>query len=96
MQNIIEEIKNASWDARVKLTQQEEKELQEQLQNFFKLADAIQKIDLSEVDASYDALNGQNTLRKDIMEPSLPLESSLENAPEADNNSFHVPKIIEE
>jgi len=35
-------------------------------------------------------------LRKDIIEPSLPLQLSLENAPDADSSSFLVPKIVEE
>ncbi|MGI6328891.1 MAG: Asp-tRNA(Asn)/Glu-tRNA(Gln) amidotransferase subunit GatC [Dethiobacteria bacterium] len=91
-----EELKNASWDARIILTQQEKKELHDQLQTFFKLAEVLQDIDLSEVEASFDALQGYNTLRKDIIEPSLPLQLSLENAPDADSSSFHVPKIVEE
>jgi aspartyl/glutamyl-tRNA(Asn/Gln) amidotransferase C subunit len=91
-----EELKNASWDARIKLTQQEEKELHEQLQTFFKMAEVLQKIDLGEAEASFGAIKGYNTLRKDIIEPSLPLQLSLENAPDADSSSFLVPKIVEE
>lgn len=96
MQVSNEELRKASWDARIKLTQQEEKELQEQLHIFFKLAEVMQGIDLNEVEASSDALKKQNTLRKDIIEPSLPLKLSLENAPDADTSSFLVPRIIEE
>ncbi len=91
-----EELKNASWDARIILTQQEEKELQEQLRTFFKLAEVLQEFDLSEAEASYDVIKGYNILRKDIIEPSLPLHLALENAPDADGSSFHVPKIVEE
>jgi aspartyl/glutamyl-tRNA(Asn/Gln) amidotransferase C subunit len=91
-----EELKNASWDARIELTQQEEKELQEQLHNFFMLSQAMQNIDLNEVEAFSDAHKNQNILRKDIVEPSLPLKQALENAPDTDTSSFHVPRIIEE
>jgi len=32
--------------------------------------------------------------REDVVEPSLPLEAVLQNAPEADGPFFKVPKII--
>lgn len=92
-----EELRNASWEARLELTAEEEEELREQLQVFFKATQgALQDIDLNNVKAFYYPLAGQNVLRQDIRKPSLPLSLTLANAPEADDGSFVVPKIIEE
>jgi len=92
-----EKLRNASWDARLELTPEEEEELREQLQVFFKgTQGALQDIDLSDVKAFCYPLTGQYHLRPDIRKPSLPLSLTLANAPEADDSSFVVPKIIEE
>jgi aspartyl-tRNA(Asn)/glutamyl-tRNA(Gln) amidotransferase subunit C len=35
-----------------------------------------------------------NVLREDVVEPSLPIEKVLQNAPETDGRFFKVPKIL--
>ncbi len=35
-----------------------------------------------------------NVLREDVVEPSLPVEDVLRNAPETDGPFFKVPKIL--
>jgi len=54
---------------------------------------------LHEVDVSHvAALTGTappNTLRPDVIAPSLPVAEALANAPRQDNNLFVVPRIIE-
>src|SRR4051812_32578058 len=40
------------------------------------------------------ALPLANVLREDVVEPSLPLEKVLQNAPETDGPFFKVPKVI--
>lgn len=91
-----EELKSAAWDARIKLTAEEEKELKEQTENIFRILEEINGT-LSEIsDAVFYGHDGENMVREDIVEESLPLESALANAPEADNSCFQVPRIIEE
>jgi aspartyl-tRNA(Asn)/glutamyl-tRNA(Gln) amidotransferase subunit C len=40
------------------------------------------------------ALPLHNVLRDDVVEPSLPVEQVLTNAPESDGPFFKVPKVI--
>ena len=92
-----DELKNASWDARIRLSRQEEEELLEQLQGFFQVAEkALRDAALDMVPATFYGIKRQNVLRSDAIEPSLPPHLSLANAPDADDSSFNVPRIIEE
>ena len=54
---------------------------------------------LAEVDVSHVSLLGaadlKNRLRKDDLQPSLPVNEALANAPKQDNNLFVVPKMVE-
>ncbi|MDO9535751.1 MAG: Asp-tRNA(Asn)/Glu-tRNA(Gln) amidotransferase subunit GatC [Bacillota bacterium] len=90
------ELKYASLDARIVLTEQEEKELTEQVQKFLDMAAPMKKINLANIKPTYYGFTRQNNLRKDEVKPSLPLETSLANAPDADDSCFHVPKIVED
>ena len=49
---------------------------------------------LGGVEPMAHALPLHNVLRDDVVEPSLPLEQVLRNAPEADGPFFKVPKVI--
>jgi aspartyl-tRNA(Asn)/glutamyl-tRNA(Gln) amidotransferase subunit C len=51
-------------------------------------------VDVSGVEPMAHALPLQNVLREDVVEPSLPIEEVLKNAPEVDGRFFKVPKII--
>jgi len=54
---------------------------------------------LKEVDVSHVSLLGEidlkNQLRADVVQPSLPVEEALKNAPAQDNNLIVVPRMIE-
>ena len=97
MQITADELKNASWDARIRLSRQEEEELLEQLQGVFQVAEkALRDPALDMVPATFYGIKRQNVLRSDAIEPSLPPHISLAHAPDADDSSFNVPRIIEE
>lgn len=91
-----EELKKAAWDTRIELTTTETKELLAEIQDFFNLVGPLQEINLGETPATYYGFEGQNTLREDIVLPSLPPEIFLANAPDTDESCFLVPRIIEE
>jgi len=46
------------------------------------------------VEPTAHALPVHNVFREDIVEPSLPLEKVLQNAPDSDGPFFKVPKVI--
>ena len=50
--------------------------------------------DLAGVEPMAHALPLANVLRDDVVEPPLPIEQVLQNAPDTDGRFFKVPKVI--
>ncbi|HAP32867.1 MAG TPA: Asp-tRNA(Asn)/Glu-tRNA(Gln) amidotransferase GatCAB subunit C [Firmicutes bacterium] len=90
-----EDIKQATWDARINLTTDEEDSLARQIENIFKQAEFLKESRLANVQGTYYPYMQRGTLREDITVPSLPREKVMFNAPDADDIFFHVPKIVE-
>jgi aspartyl-tRNA(Asn)/glutamyl-tRNA(Gln) amidotransferase subunit C len=61
------------------------------------ILDYIAKIgqaDIEGIEPMAHAVHLSNVLREDRVEPSLPIEKVLQNAPETDGPFFKVPKVI--
>ena len=54
----------------------------------------INSADVAGVEPMAHAVPLHNVLREDVVGPALPLEKSLQNAPETDGPFFKVPKVI--
>lgn len=54
----------------------------------------ISEADVAGVEPMAHALPVRNVFREDVVEPSLPREKVLQNAPDSDGPFFKVPKII--
>ena|SRR5208282_150509 len=65
-----------------------------QLESILDYVAQISQVDITGVEPMAHALPVHNVFRDDIVEPSLPLEKVLENAPDSDGPFFKVPKII--
>ena len=59
-------------------------------------AEAIQELELDDVEPTSHALPLRNVMRPDEVKPSLTQDEALASAPEADGGRFRVPKIIED
>ena len=59
-------------------------------------AEAIQELDLDDVEPTSHALPLRNVMRPDEVKPSLTQDEALASAPEAEDGRFRVPKIIED
>ena len=70
------------------------RKLAAQLETILEYVDKLSQVDLSGVEPMAHALPLHNVLRDDVVEPSLPLERVLMNAPETDGPFFKVPKVI--
>ena len=90
-----EEIIQASGDARLELTPEEAAELEKQVANVIQQAVFLQNNKLDDIEATYYLFGQKNILREDITASSLPMETALANAPEAESAYIHVPKIVE-
>jgi len=81
--------------ARLDLEEKELEKLSGQLKEILDFIDQLKKIEIKDIPATSHILPINNVLRKDSPKPSLPINKTLENAPEVKDNFFVVPKVIE-
>jgi aspartyl-tRNA(Asn)/glutamyl-tRNA(Gln) amidotransferase subunit C len=65
-----------------------------QLESILGYITKINQADITGVEPMAHAIPMRNVFREDVVEPSLPLEKVLQNAPESDGPFFKVPKVI--
>jgi aspartyl-tRNA(Asn)/glutamyl-tRNA(Gln) amidotransferase subunit C len=65
-----------------------------QLESILEYVNQIARVDLTSVEPMAHALPLHNVFREDVIEPSLPIEKVLMNAPDTDGNFFKVPKVL--
>lgn len=65
-----------------------------QLGSILGYIEQINEVDVSGVEPVAHAVPLHNVLRDDVVEPSLPLEQTLRNAPATDGPFFKVPKML--
>jgi aspartyl-tRNA(Asn)/glutamyl-tRNA(Gln) amidotransferase subunit C len=80
--------------ARLALSDAHLEKLATQLESILEYVNQIGRVDVSGVEPMAHALPLHNVLRADQIEPSLPLEKVLMNAPETDGPFFKVPKVL--
>ena len=80
--------------ARLALDEQQLQKFAGQLESILEYVAKIGEVDISGVEPMAHAIPLVNVLREDTVEPSLPLDKVLQNAPENDGPFFKVPKII--
>lgn len=80
--------------ARLDLPAARLEKLTRELESILEYVATIGQVDTAGVEPMAHALPLHNVLREDVVEPSLPLERVLQNAPEVDGRFFKVPKVI--
>jgi aspartyl-tRNA(Asn)/glutamyl-tRNA(Gln) amidotransferase subunit C len=90
----LEQVRHVAKLARLELPEEKLVKLAGQLESILGYVDKIKEVDTSGVEPMAHALPLHNVLREDEIQPSLPLEKVLMNAPETDGPFFRVPKII--
>jgi aspartyl-tRNA(Asn)/glutamyl-tRNA(Gln) amidotransferase subunit C len=89
-----DDVKEVAILARLELPEGRLARLTGQLESILEYVAKIRQVDVSNVEPMAHALPLQNVFREDVVEPSLPLEKVLQNAPETDGPFFKVPKVI--
>jgi aspartyl-tRNA(Asn)/glutamyl-tRNA(Gln) amidotransferase subunit C len=89
-----QDVQNVAKLARLELPEGRLARLTTQLESILEYVAKIGQVDVNNVEPMAHALPLQNVFREDIVEPSLPLEKVLQNAPDTDGPFFKVPKII--
>ncbi len=89
-----DDVREVAKLARLELSESRLTTLTSQLEMILQYVAQIGKVDMTGIEPMAHALPLHNVLREDIVEPSLPLELVLQNAPDTDGPFFKVPKVI--
>ncbi len=80
---------------RLSLEPEEKKKYQAQLDDILKYMEKLDEVPTDNVEPMTGAVELYTPLREDMVQPSLPLEEALANAPAKTGTAFRVPRVIE-
>ena len=89
-----EAVEHVALLARLELSDQEIETYTEQLNSILEYAAVLEKLDTSEIQPTAHAVPLHNVLREDEVRESMPQAKVLQNAPDAEDGFFRVPKIV--
>ena len=90
----IEDVHKVAKLSRLALSEEKLRRLAPQLESILEYVAKIGEADVAGVEPMAHATPLHNVLREDVAGPPLPLEKTLQNAPETDGPFFKVPKVI--
>ena len=90
-----EEVRHVATLAHLALSPEEEAKMQEQLSAILEAVETLRELDTSSVEPTSHAANAVGGWREDRVQPSLPVQKALANAPARVGSSFAVPRILE-
>lgn len=89
------EVEHVARLARLGITPEEVLRYRDQLRNILHHIEALNRADTSTVPATAHPLEERNVMREDVLEPCLPADAALHNAPSRDDSYFKVKAIQE-
>ena len=89
------EVEHVALLSRLRLTESEKTHFTEDLNNILDHFEVLQRLDTSDVPPMSHAMELQNVLREDAAFASLPRRSFLPEAPEARDEFFVVPRVVD-
>src|SRR5437588_9306016 len=89
----LDDVRHVAKLARLALDDEHLPRLTAQLESILGYVDKIGRVDMTAVEPMAHALPLHYVLREDVVDPSLPLEKVLQNAPQTDGPFFKVPKV---
>ncbi|MES2790629.1 MAG: Asp-tRNA(Asn)/Glu-tRNA(Gln) amidotransferase subunit GatC [Planctomycetota bacterium] len=91
-----EKVRKVAILARLKLSEAEIDDYTNKLGSVLKYVDTLNEVDTEGVAPMVHAVELSNVFRADAVQPSLPREAALKNAPKSDGVFFLVPQILED
>lgn len=82
--------------AALRLSDAERESMRAQLQRILEYMQQLSELDLRDIPPTSHGLEAQNVLREDEVQPSLPTEDVLRNAPDAHGGFYRVPRFLGE
>lgn len=89
------EIGHIALLARLELSEEEKDLFSKQLGSIIQYIKKLNELDTGTVEPTAHVLPLHNVFREDEVQPSLPREMALQNAPEKNEQFYRVPRIIE-
>ena len=89
------DVEHVALLSRLELSEKELDKFTGQLDAILEYIDVLNQVDTSAVEPMAHVLEIRNVMRADQVQPSLPREAALQNAPDAEDGFFKVPKIVE-
>jgi aspartyl-tRNA(Asn)/glutamyl-tRNA(Gln) amidotransferase subunit C len=90
----LEDCRHVAKLARLEMDDARLQTLTGQLESILEYVNQIARVDTTGIEPMAHAVPLSNRFREDVIEPSLPLEKVLMNAPETDGPFFKVPKVL--
>jgi aspartyl-tRNA(Asn)/glutamyl-tRNA(Gln) amidotransferase subunit C len=90
-----QEVEHVAVLARLALDNSELDQLTGEMNQILGYVDKLNELDTDGIIPTAHAVPVENAFREDVVRPSIGLKKALDNAPEAADNCFRVPKIIE-
>mgnify|MGYP001256629498 CR=1 FL=1 len=89
------EVDHVALLSRLRLTDEEKVRFAEDLNVILEHFEVLQRVNPEGVPPTAHAMELRNVLRDDIVRPSLPRQEILREAPEARDEFFVVPRVVE-
>lgn len=90
-----QEVEHVAVLARLALDDTELDQLTGEMNQILGYVDKLNELDTDGIIPTAHAVPVENAFREDVVRPSIGLKKALDNAPEAVDSCFRVPKIIE-
>jgi aspartyl-tRNA(Asn)/glutamyl-tRNA(Gln) amidotransferase subunit C len=90
------EVEHVARLARLALGADEKERMRSQLDAILGYIEQLRRVDVTGVEPTAHVLPLVNVMRDDEVRPSYPAEVMLQNAPDAHEGQFRVPRILEE
>ncbi len=91
-----EEVEHVALLARLGLTEDEKEMFRDQLSDILDNAGILGELDTAAISPTAHVLPLRNVMRSDEVEPSMPVESTLSNAPRREDEYFRILPVFEE
>ena len=89
-----EDVKYTAKLAKLTFDDEQIEKLAQDMSNILDYAEKINEVDTENVQPMTHVLEVQNVLREDENEQCLDIEDVLKNAPDRDERTFRVPKVL--
>jgi len=90
-----EQVMNIADLAKLELTEQEIEQYAEQLSAVLDYASSLEQLDTKDIPPTATVLPLENVMREDVVQPSLPRDKVIANAPAAIEGQFRVDAVLD-